>query len=404
MTTLRRSLLFSTIDRYGVQVLTLACTMVISRILTPADFGLFAVAMSLALLIDVVREFGAGNYLVQTRDLGRDQVRAAFTVSLAISIACAAVLLLASEWLAAFYDAPGLARMIPVFALCFLLLPFGMPSQALLRREMAFDRFAAVNLSAAVVNLGTVTGLALAGVGYMSFAWAYLAGIAARTLSAFLLHPVPWAFRPSLASWRGVAGFGGWATASSIINALSEALPQLIIGRVIGLVPVGLFSRAVTLCQLPDRLVVSALAPVIFPAFADRARSGQDLRGPYLLGLTCMSAVQWPMLLCIALLADPLVLLLYGGQWTEVPPLVRILALAALPLFPAFMTYPTLVAMGRIRDTLTLTLISVPPSIAITFAASFLGIEAVAAAQFVNAPLQVAVALWFVRRAITRLP
>ena len=81
-------------------------------------------------------------------------------------------------------------------------------------------------------------------------------------------------------------------------------------------------------------------------------------------------------------------------------PLVRIIALASMFLFPAFMTYPLLVAIGRVKDTLTLSLISLPPSIALIFAASFLGLEAVAATMFLAAPLQVYVALTFIRRQV----
>jgi len=103
-------------------------------------------------------------------------------------------------------------------------------------------------------------------------------------------------------------------------------------------------------------------------------------------------------LVCLALLANPVVLVLLGPQWTEVPRLVRMMALGSLCLFPAFMTYPLLVSIGRIRDTVTMSLISLPPSLVIIAAASFLGLEWVAAAQFINAPLQVYVALSFIRR------
>jgi O-antigen/teichoic acid export membrane protein len=113
-----------------------------------------------------------------------------------------------------------------------------------------------------------------------------------------------------------------------------------------------------------------------------------------------MSALQWPILLCLALLAEPAVLILYGQQWIEVAPLVRIMALAALVMFPAFMTYPTLIALGRVRDTLWMSLISLPPSILLIFMASRFGLEMVAATQFISAPLQVVIAISFVRRQI----
>jgi O-antigen/teichoic acid export membrane protein len=94
------------------------------------------------------------------------------------------------------------------------------------------------------------------------------------------------------------------------------------------------------------------------------------------------------------------VFILYGKQWIEVAPLVRVMALAALVMFPAFMTYPTLVARGRIRDTLWISLISLRLSMLLIFVASPFGLETVAATQFITAPIQVFVAISFIGRRI----
>jgi O-antigen/teichoic acid export membrane protein len=190
------------------------------------------------------------------------------------------------------------------------------------------------------------------------------------------------------------------STATAILNVIYEYLPQLIIGKGIGLAAVGLFGRATSLCQLPDRLVISALSPVLLPALSQQSRAGVDLKPSYLLALSHMSALQWPILLCLALLAEPAVLILYGQQWMEVAPLARIMALAALAMFPAFMTYPTLVALGRIRDTLWMSLISIPPCMLLIFVALPYGLEMVAATQFISAPVQVFIAISFVARRI----
>ncbi len=116
--------------------------------------------------------------------------------------------------------------------------------------------------------------------------------------------------------------------------------------------------------------------------------------------LTHVTALQWPILLCLAILAEPAVKLLLGEQWTAAVPLVRIMALASLSLFPAFMTYPVLVASGGVRDTLTMSLISIPPSIALVAIASLKGLMAVAIVQLLTAPLQLCVAMIYVRRYI----
>lgn len=400
MSTVRRSLAFSFAEKYGSYALSLVGTAIISRLLTPKDFGIFAVGMAVVMLIDVFRDFGVGNYLVQEKQITDQHVRAAFTVTLALSCMCALGLWLGTEAIVAFYNEPDLRRLVPVFAANFLLVSFSMPSLSLLRRDMAFDAIAAINLLATLVNLGVVVALALLGYGFMSLGWATLATSLTRTIAANAFRPCFWAYRVTLQEWRKLASFGTYSTATAVINVFHDQLPQLVIGRALGLTSAGLFSRAVTLCQLPDRLVISALNPVVLPALSERVRREINLKPAYLLALSYMSALQWPCLILLALLAEPVVLVLLGEQWLEVAPLVRIMAFGSLAMFPAFMTYPTLVALGRVRDTLSMSLISLPPSILLILLASPFGLRAVAATQLVNAPLQVFVAVSFIRRRI----
>ena len=395
---IRRSLVFSFAERYGTTTIALAGTLLLSRLLTPADFGLFSVAASVVMMVEVVREFGVGHYLVQERALDRAVVRTAFSVSLALSLACAAALAALAGPLAAFYDSPKLATLVPLLAASFLLVPFGMPSSSLLRRDMQFGALAAVGIASALANVGVTAVLAWLGWGATSLAWGSLATGLTRAAGGLAWRPCLWAFRPGFAEWRRVLAFGGYASATAIVNVLHDTLPQLILGRMLGFGPVGLFARATGVCQIPDRLFTNALPGILLPALAEQVRQGVDLKPAYLRALTYATAVQWPVLLCLVVLAEPVVRVLLGPQWGEAVPLVRLMALAALTLFPSFLTYPLLVAVGAVRDTLLMSLLSVPPSALLVFAASFHGLAAVAATQLVTGPLQVGVALIFVRR------
>lgn len=397
---IHRSLLFSFGERYARVAITLLSTVIVARLLTPSEVGVFVVGNALVLLVETFRDFGVGVYLVQERELTRQRLRTAFTVQFALSALLAAALLAAAGTLAAFYGEPGLKQVLAIAAVNFLVMPFGAPAMALLRRDMAFDAMAVVHVLSTAVNFVVVVALAATGFGYMSMAWASLAGIGAGTVAAVLQRPDIWIFRPSLRDWRRVLSFGAYSSGAVLLNVSYQSMPQMILGRILDFAAVGLYSRATMLNQLFDRLILDALHPVVLPAVAERVRTGGDLREPFLRALEYMTALQWPFLLCLALLADPTVRVLLGPQWSGAAPLVRILALASLCLFPTFMTQPVLVSIGRVRDTLVIGLITVPPSLAAIFAAAFFGLEAVAASLFVTAPFQVYVALRFIRRHI----
>jgi O-antigen/teichoic acid export membrane protein len=396
----RRSILFSFLDRYATFAIMLLLTALVARLLTPAEVGVFAISMGLVAIVEALREFGVGAYLVQERELTPEKIRTAFTVMLFLSLLLAGALYVLAGPIARFYGEPGVKAVLRLTVISFLLVPFSNPIMALLRRDMAFGWIALINLAGAITNLVVVLTLAVCGFGYMSLAWGAVASGAAIATAAVLCRPQPRLFRPCFVGWRQVLSFGGYASTTTLLNVFHDMLPQFSLGRILGFDAVGLYSRALMLCRLPDRLIMSALPPVLLPALSARARLGGDLKEAYLRGLGHGLTLQWPVLVCLALLADPAVRVLLGVQWAEAVPVVRIMALALLVMFPAFLTYPMLIALGRVKDTLIASLISLPPSMILVSAATFLGLEAVAASLFLTAPFQVYVALRFIRRQV----
>jgi len=184
----------------------------------------------------------------------------------------------------------------------------------------------------------------------------------------------------------------------SIINVFYNLAPQLFLARILDFTSVGLYSRAINLTQVFDRLVTQVLNPVIMPAIAAQRKVGTDLRAVYLDAIQLLSVVQWPFLTFIAIMAEPIILIWLGPNWLEIVPPVRILCVANLALFAACLSYPVFVAVGRVRDALVSSLISLPPSLLVVLCASFFGVEAVAAAALLALPFQAGVALYFIGR------
>ncbi len=400
MSEIRISALYSAIERYLVQGLMIVTIAIMARLLTPAETGLYLIVNALVLLCDGVRSFGVVPFIVQLPVVEKLYVRTAFTSTLLISVCTSVALIAFATPISHLFGQPEFGPMLRIAAIGFMVAPFSTPLVGLMQRELAFGQLAFINTVAAGVNTAVTLGLGLAGHGAASYMWGLVAAAVATAVLCFRVRPEPWVFRPTLAEFDKLARFGAVSSFVALINAASDVLPRLLLGRLLGLDAVGLYGRAITICQLPDRALVQALQPVVLPAMARHAREGGDLKDVYLRGHAMMSAFQWPALVLLAALADPVVRVLLGAQWEATAPLVRLIALATMALAPAFMTFPVLVAMGHIRDTMLASLISLPPSMAIVVGASQLGLEAVAASLLVAAPLQMAVALFFVRRAI----
>lgn len=397
---IQRSFLFSMADRYGSLIIQLGAIAALSRLLTPHEFGIYSIVIAISALANTFREFGGANYVIQKPIISEQCVRSAFTVSLLMSGLLAAVLLSLRDAAVLFFSEEGLRQGISVASINFLLLPFSVILSALLRREMAFDALAVCNLSANVASAITSVAFALIGLGFIAPIWGSVAGNVALVCLLLLQRPQLGIFRLSFRSWGDVVAFGAYSSATVVVNVLYTWSPQIILGRVLGMTAAGLYTRAGNVIQLFDKLVLDVINPVVMPAFAGQARAGADLKRLYLQSVELITALHWPFFMFVTVMADPIVNMIFGPQWTAAVPLVRLLAFASLSLFAACLTYPVLVSTGRVRDTLTISLISVPPSLLAMFVASFFGIQAVAAAALFALPLQACVALNFICRRI----
>jgi O-antigen/teichoic acid export membrane protein len=372
-----------------------------SRILTPTETGLYLLANTIIMLSENLRLLGVGIFLVQERNLQRETVRSAFTITLLMSLSVALGINLVADQFSSFFQEPELAHLLSVATVAFLVLPFGNPIMALLQRDLSFTVLAMLNVIVAVTNAVVTIGLGASGFGPVSYVWGFVASSTVLVACAVLARPNFWIFRPALSDARRILSFGAISSSVTVLNMAYDMLPRLVLARILGVDAVGIYARAVTVCQLPERAIVSALQPVVMPAMAAQSRTGGDLKTSYLRGHTLLSGIQWPTLIMLALLADPIVRILLGPQWLEATPLVRVIALATMAMAPAFMTFPVLVSVGRIRYTLYLSLLCLPPSGLIVIGAATISLNAVAGSLFIIAPLQMLVALLFIRRAIS---
>ncbi|HVV93703.1 MAG TPA: oligosaccharide flippase family protein [Hyphomicrobiales bacterium] len=399
MTGIRRALLFSSLDRYLVLLANLAAMAAVSRLLTPEEIGLSIIATTALATAESLRDFGTVAFLIQRAEISRPVVQTAFTVTLAMSAALAALLWLAAEPFARLYHQAGIVPYLHVVAVAFLAGSLAGPVMALMRRDMAFGKLALINVTTATATAAVTVALALLGFSYMSFAWAGLATAVVATALALALRPDFWIFRPRLDEWRNILHFGGYSTATAVLVRASDLLPALLLGRIMNLEAVGLFSRALMLAQLPDRVVLTLLRPIALPAFAAAGRLGDDLKPVYLGAVGFVAAAWMPILATLALLAYPAVEITLGPGWDAVVPLVRIMAVGFLPYFlVAGLGYALLVAAGAVHQTTMLNLIFLPIRLALIGGASFLGLEAVAWSTAATNVILVVMCLVAIRR------
>lgn len=381
----RVSFVYSFAEKYVLLLLGTAGAMVISRVLTPAEIGVYSVGAVLAGLAQAVRDFGVGQYVIQEKDLTREKLRAALTTSIVVAWLLAALVLACSGIVARFYRQAELRQVMQLLAINFVLIPFSSVTLPLLRRQLRFRAVFAINTSHSLAQLACSVLLALLGFGSVSLAWAAVAGTVAALLASAILRPaeLPW-----LPGWRGVKAvlrFGTLSTTGGVIDEIGVAAPDLIVGRLIGVAEVGIFGKAVGVLNIFNQLVTSAISPVVFPLYAGQVRNGGDLKQVYLRTVSFMAALAWPFFGFVAVMAPALLRVLYGPQWDAAVPLIRIMCISSGFYSMFSMARYLFVAMGQVKAQAKLDAIAVPVRVLAVLLAAPLGLAWVAWAVVLGA-------------------
>jgi O-antigen/teichoic acid export membrane protein len=325
-------------SQYASFTIQFVTSVILARwFITPDELGLFSIAFAAITLVAFLQDFGVTRYIAGERDLTEEKLQTAFTISVLFAWTIAVLSLLAAEPVAMFYDDPDLLPVAQVIAASYLLIPLAIVPQATCQRRLDFKSNTMIEVGAAIAN-GTVSiTLAVKGHGAMALAWGAFAQQAARMLVAQWRAGVmlPWPLR--IGDARPVLRIGGTNSILTICATITLRAPELVIGRIINNTAVGLFSRASGLALQLRMLLAGAVTGVFYPAFRQVRDRGDPLGPPYIRVVAAYTAITWPAMAGIALMAKPLVMFLYGEVWIEAAPLLGWIALSqifyvALPL------------------------------------------------------------------------
>jgi PST family polysaccharide transporter len=306
---------------------------------------------------------------------------------------------LAAPLLARFYGQPDLEAVTEWLALGFVLSGLTVQHWALLRRQMRFGAIAGLETAADVASFAVAIALALAGKGY----WAL---VAQRLVSPALLLAGSWMVcrwrpaRPAPAEGiRELLRFGGSVTASGLALALARSVDQILIGWLWGPAILGLYERTTRLVLLPVNTINAPVYAAGMPALSRLVDRPERYRSMFRQIMQKLALLTMPVFAIAAVLADWLVLILFGPAWVQAIPLVALFSISAayLPvLMAASLLYMT---QGRPGEMLRASLIDAAVCIVAILAGLPWGVTGVAAAIAVAGLLvRLPVAFWLATR------
>ena len=306
----------------------LASTLILARVLTPADFGLVAMAMAVIGLIELASAFGFEVPLLRAAQPTRAEYDTVWTLNVMFGVGCASATALAAVPAAHFYAEE---RLIPVF----LALAFGWAVSSFanvgtvdFRRNLDFAREFRLLMANRVVTFSVTIPSALL---FRSY-WALIAGIVAGRIASvafsYLWHP----YRPrfSLRESRQLFSFSLWIFVEKIASFGNARLPDFVLGRTHGPAAVGVYRVAEEIGYLPGSELVAPINRVFLPGVSRLVEGGRTMGEVVAIATGVVALILFPACLGIAAVADPLVRTMLGNQWLGAIPIVEIMAVNAM--------------------------------------------------------------------------
>lgn len=327
----------------GLFVLQFGGSLVVARLLTPYDMGVFAVAMAVAGLVSILRSVGLASYLIRAPAIDEAMLASVFTVNAIIAAIVAAAIVAVSVLGELLLDEPGVRRVLLVLSLVPLLGIFELLPATGIERSGDFRTIGIINLWRGAVSTGILLAFAFSGFSYMSLAYGQVAGAAFSVVTFTLLGREHLRLRFGLQDWREITRYGFQMLAISGVNTLSARLAELLLGRLLGLSALGLYSRAVGLNSLLWDNIHSIVSRIVLVDFSEHKGRGLSLRDVYLRAVQLITALLWPAFAGMAVLAGPLILTLYGPNWVGAALPLSLLSVAAIVLASITMTWEVFV-------------------------------------------------------------
>jgi teichuronic acid exporter len=297
------------------QAFTWAITIVVIRLLTPADYGLLALATVFVGFLSLLAEAGLGPALIQARELGELTLRRVFGAVILIDLALFALQVAAAPLIADFFEEDRLVWIIRILALSLLFAIFEVIPASLLTRDLDFKRQSMVHLAAVVCGSLSTLGLALFGYGVWSLV---IGSLTTRLFNAVAINVVaPFLMRPvfSLMEMRGLVLFGGQVTATRIMWYLYSQADIFIAGKLLGKELLGIYSVSMHLASLPVQKISGIVNQVAYPAFAQAQHKPETVPMHMLKGIRILSFFSFPVLWGMSSIAPEIVTVLLGPKW-----------------------------------------------------------------------------------------
>jgi O-antigen/teichoic acid export membrane protein len=331
--------------RVASRLIDLLTMLVLARLLSPKDFGLVAIAMTLVTIVEAAMEMPIAQALVRLATITQEDYDTAFTLSMLRGIVLTAFLCASSIPFASFYGDARLVSLVCCLSLAPVTRGLTSPRMADYTKQLSFGREFTMEVGGKVLAFAVASGIAILFRSYWSIALCTIVAPAGNAAISYVFAP----YRPrlSLARSASLTGFLGWFTIAQLLSAFNWQSDRLLLGRITSAADLGLFSNANDLATIPQGTLTGAAMRPLLAAFSLVCSDRERLASSYSNSAIAVVTLGLPILIGESILARPLIQLLFGRQWLAETSLLRLLAMSIIPSLFAMPLGYMVMALGQ---------------------------------------------------------
>lgn len=312
-----KDVVYSGISKYSTIVIALIVTAILSRILTPNDFGVVAIAAVFIAFFNLLSDFGFATAIVQFKDLTDDDIKNIFGWSFWLAVLLSTLFFFCAPLIASFYGNPLLTTICRLLSLQIFFATLNIVPNALLLKNKKFNVIAARTLSIQITcGVISVVG-ALNGLGVYALLINPIVGIFIQLVVNVAYMKVTINLFPALSSLKKIFSFSIFQFLFNFINYIGNNIDKMIIGKAISISGLGYYEKAYRLGQMPAQMINGVVGPVLHPYLSDYQRQPEKMLNVYDRMNRILLSLSFPISAFCLLCSRELVLIVFGPQWVE---------------------------------------------------------------------------------------
>lgn len=312
--------------RFATRLLSFVRTLVVARVLSPYQFGLFGIATLVLVFVEIMTETGVNIFLVQNKKTLEDYIDTSWIVSIFRGILIALLIVISAPFVSNFFKAPATSLLF-IIAIVPFLRGFINPSVVKFQKDLRFSLEFVYRTGSFFVEVFASIVLILVTKSVEGMIWGMVIGALFEAVFSFILiSPRPrLAFNPML--FKEVVGFGKWITASTILNYFYQHGDDMAVGRILGAGSLGIYDMAYRISLIPLSDVADVMFRVTFPVYVKISDDLNRLRRAFLKSLAFVTLIVLPVGIVLFLFPKELISIVLGSKWIGAANVLKILAI-----------------------------------------------------------------------------